>query len=111
MNKKNDMCAKTVIIKVNCPAYRGAPYPAFDEMHINESRFEDELRAKMWHVYIENGVGHVKWLSMEGEDPTSDWESEVKRAFQANGLKSGACIEVTFGSRDVGYTHEYELYI
>ena len=101
----------TKTINVLGPAYRGAPYPAFDEMHINESRFEDELRAKMWHVYIENGVGHVKWLSMEGEDPTSDWESEVKRAFQANGLKSGACIEVTFGSRDVGYTHEYELYI
>ena len=54
MSKKNDTCAKTVIIKVNCPAYRGAPYPVFDEMRINESRFEDELRAKRWHVYIEN---------------------------------------------------------
>ena len=111
MSKKNNTCAKTVIIKVNCPVYRGAPYPAFNEMRINESCFDDELRAKEWHACIENGVGHVKWLSMEGEDPTSDWESEVKRAFQANGLKSGACIEVTFGSRDVGYIHEYELYV
>ena len=27
-------------------AYRGASYPAFDEMRINESCFDDELRAK-----------------------------------------------------------------
>ena len=33
-------------INVLGPAYRGAPYPAFDEMRINESRFEDELRGK-----------------------------------------------------------------
>ena len=111
MSKKNDTCAKTVIIKVNCPAYRGAPYPAFDEMRINESCFDDELRAKEWHVYIENGVGHVEWLSMEGEDPTNNWETEVKRAFKENGLKVGDRIDVMFGSRDVGYTHEYELYV
>ena len=111
MSKKNNTCAKTVIIKVNCPADRGAPYPAFNEMHINESCFDDELRAKEWHACIENGVGHVKWLSMEGENPTDNWETEVKRAFKENGLKAGDRIDVMFGFRDVGYTHEYELYI
>ena len=98
-------------INVLGPAYRGAPYPAFNEMRINESRFEDELRGKNWDVSIKNGVGHVKWLSQEGENPTDRWETEVKRAFKANGLKDGAHIEVQFGSRDVGYVHEYELYV
>ena len=98
-------------INVLGPAYRGAPYPAFNEMCINESCFDDELRAKEWHACIENGVGHVKWLSMEGENPTDNWETEVKRAFKENGLKAGDRIDVMFGSRDVGYTHEYELYI
>ena len=111
MSKKNSNHAKTISIDISGPEYRGAPYPAFDEMRINESCFDDELRAKEWNAYIENGAGHVKWLSQHGEDPTYRWESEVKRAFKANGLKSGACIEVTFGSRDVGYIHEYELYV
>ena len=99
------------IINVLGPAYRGEPYPAFNEMCINESRFEDELRGKNWDARIENGVGHVEWLSYSGEDPTDRWETEVKRAFKANGLKDGAHIEVKFGSRDVGYVHEYELYV
>ena len=98
-------------INVLGPAYRGAPYPAFNEMRINESRFEDELRGKNWDARIENGVGHVEWLSYSGEDPTDRWETEVKRAFKANGLKDGAHIDVQFGSRDVGYVHEYELYV
>lgn len=111
MSKKNNKSTKTVRIDVIGPEYRGAPYPAFDKMCINESRFDDELRAKEWNVYIENGVGYVKWLSQDGEDPTDRWESEVKRAFRANGFKNGTCIEVTFGSRDVGYIHEYEMYV
>ena len=97
-------------IDVLGPAYRGAPYPAFNEMRINESRFEDELRGKQWDARIENGVGCIEWLSQEEENPTDRWENEVKRAFKANGLKDGARIEVLFGSRDVGYVHEYELY-
>ena len=99
------------IINVLGPAYRGAPYPEFNEMCINESRFEDELRGKAWDASIKNGVGHVEWLSYSGEDPTDSWETEVKRAFKANGLKDGAHIEVQFGSRYVGYVHEYELYV
>ena len=98
-------------INVLGPAYRGAPYPEFNEMCINESRFEDELRGKAWDASIKNGVGHVEWLSYSGEDPTDSWETEVKRAFKANGLKDGAHIEVQFGSRYVGYVHEYELYV
>lgn len=101
----------TTSIDVIGPEYRGAPYPAFDEMCINESCFDDEIRGKWWNAYIENGVGHVEWLSQEEEDPTDSWEAEVKRAFEANGLKSGARIEVKFGSRDVGIVHEYELYV
>ena len=101
----------TKTINVLGPAYRGAPYPAFNEMCINESRFEDELRGKQWDARIENGVGCIEWLSQEEENPTDRWENEVKRAFKANGLKDGARIEVLFGSRDVGYVHEYELYV
>lgn len=111
MNKKNSKKAETIYIDINGPEYRGAPYPAFDKMCINESLFDDELRAKEWNVYIEDGIGHVKWLSQKGEDPTSSWEFEVKRAFKVNGLKAGACIKVEFGSRDVGYVHKYELHV
>ena len=107
--KKSSKKAKTVTIDISGPEYRGAPYPAFNEMCINESCFEDGLRAKEWSAYIENGVGHVKWLSQREEYPTGSWETEVRRAFQANGLKNGARIEVVIGSRDVGYVHEYEL--
>ena len=96
-------------IDVAGPAYRGAPYPRFCKKSINESAFEDELRAKCWDVTIENDVGSIDWLSQEDEDPTTAWENEVKRAFAANGLKSGSTIHVKFGSRDTGYIHEYEL--
>lgn len=105
------MSTKTISIDVNCPTYRGAPVPKFDEMCINESCFEDELRGKNWDARIENGVGCIEWLSEVGEDPSDRWESEVKRAFKENGLKAGARIEVLFGSRDSGYVHEYELYV
>lgn len=111
MSKNSSSETKTISIDVNGPAYRGAPYPAFDKMSINESCFEDDLRAKEWNIYIENGAGRIRWLSQKGEDPTDSWESEVKRAFKANGLKSGACIEVIFGSRDVGYVHKYKLHV
>ena len=96
-------------IDVACPVYRGAPYPRFRKKAINESKFEDGLRAKCWNATIENGVGSIDWLSQEDEDPTTTWENEVRRAFAANGLKPGSTIHVKFGSRDTGYIHEYEL--
>lgn len=96
-------------IDVARPAYRGAPYPRFRKKAINVSKFEDGLRAKYLDAVIENDVGSIEWLSQEDEDPTSAWENEVKRAFAANGLKSGSTIYVKFGSRDTGYIHEYEL--
>lgn len=99
----------TKSIDVACPAYCGAPYPCFRKKAINESKFEDGLRAKYWDAVIENDVGNIKWLSQEDEDPTTAWENEVKRAFAANGLKLGSTIRVKFGSRDTGYIHEYEL--
>ena len=43
-------------IDVACPVYRGAPYPRFRKKAINESKFEDGLRAKCWNATIENGV-------------------------------------------------------
>ena len=105
------MSTKTISIDVNCPAYRGAPIPKFDKMRINESCFEDELRGKNWDACIESEVGRIAWLSEVGEDPSDRWESEGKRAFKENGLKTGARIDVMFGSRDSGYVHEYELYV
>ncbi len=98
-------------IDVNSPEYRGAPMPAFNARRVNESEFEDELRYKECSVTIEDGRGCVSWLSQEGDDPTERWENEIKRAFAENGLKPGSAIDVKFGSRDVGYTHCYTLFI
>lgn len=92
--------------------YRGAPYPAFDPKKINESKFEDGLRAKEWEtLIISDWTGEISWKSQVDEDPTIAWEREVKRAFAANGLKIGASIYVKFGARDTGFIHEYEMVI
>lgn len=98
-------------IDVEGPEYCGAPYPAFNKKAINESRFDDGLRGKRWNCEIRAGGGYVDWLSQEDEDPTESWETEIKRAFKANGLKKGSKIHVRFGSRDTSYIHEYDLEI
>lgn len=98
-------------IEVAGPVYRGAPYPKFDPMKINESRFEDELRIKWCEANIDliKNVGSVVWESQEAENPTEFWETEIKRAFKKNGLKPGSTIHVKFGSRDTGIIHDYDL--
>lgn len=99
-------------IDLACPDYRGAAYPAFDEKKVNESRFEDGLRAKWWDMCITSSTtGDVTWESQEDDDPTETWEAEIKRAFKANGLKNGSTIHVKFGSRDSGFIHNYVLTI
>jgi len=102
-------CTKKIGIDIASPECYGAPYPEFDKLKINERRFEHGLRPKYWDIWIQNGRGFVNWKSQEDEDPTSAWEAEVKRAFKANGLKCGQKIYVKFGSRDVGYVHDYVL--
>ncbi len=104
---KNDI----YYIEVVCPAYSGAPYPSFDENAINESKFEYSARYKECNTYIKDNNGYVKWISQSADDPTEQWENEVKRAFAANGLKNGSVIHVKFGSRDTGIIHDYELKI
>ena len=93
------------------PAYRGAPYPEFDPKKVNESKFEDDLRAKKWSIELNHSKksGSVFWLSQLAKDPTESWETELKRAFKKNGLKPGSTIHVKFGSRDTGVIHEYDL--
>lgn len=103
MKPDNEIC-----IDVATPEYHGAPCPAFDEKSVNESRFEDSLRAKSWSVTASNGVGYVDWLSQECEDPSEAWEAELKRAFKANGFTG--VIHVKFGSRDSGHVHNYDMH-
>lgn len=98
-------------IEVAGPEYSGAPYPPFDENAINESKFEHSVRYKEYKAYIKDNDGYVEWFSQSADDPTEQWENEVKRAFAANGLKNGSVIHVRFGSRDTGIIHEYELKI
>lgn len=100
---------KHLKIDIACPAWRGAPYPAFDKLKVNESKFEDGLRAKSWSIWIENGEGHIKWLSQNEDNPTDAWEFEVRRAFKENGLSQDQPIFVEFGSRSSGYIYEYVL--
>lgn len=98
-------------INVAGPEFRGAPYPKFDPKQINESKFEDGLRAKWYDasINLNENTGHVVWESQEDENPTGAWEDEVMRAFKENGLKPGSTIRVEFGSRDTGIIHEYDL--
>ena len=98
-----------IYLDVNCPVSSEEPCPPFDEKMVNESKFEHELRFKTCKIFIEDNVGHVRWLSYGSEDPTEAWEAEIKRAFIANGLAAGAKINVEFGSRDSGIVHKYEL--
>ena len=98
-------------IDVIGPMEYGAQYPMFSKKSINERMFEHGLRFKYFDAYIQNGNGYVSWLSYNDEDPTEAWESEVERAFKANGLKSKSKIYVKFGSRYTGYVHEYELVV
>lgn len=100
---------KSVYISVKGPAYGGAPYPPFSKKSINESKFEYECRFKEYSVEIRDGKGYVEWLSQDADDPTEAWETEIKRAFEANGLKSGDEILVKYGSRDTGCIHEFTI--
>ena len=65
-------------INVAGPMYRGAPYPKFNPKKINESKFEDGLRAKRWEASINlaENTGHVVWESQEDENSTSAWEND-----------------------------------
>lgn len=101
----------SIKIDVAGPKWRGAPYPKFNPKKINESRFEDDLRAKECSIELNSSKrsGSVFWLSQLAEDPTEFWEAEVKRALKKNGLKPGSTIHVKFGSRDTGIIHEYDL--
>ena len=101
-----------IYIYVAAPECRGAPYPSFDSKKVNESKFEDDLRAKWWDIGITSPItGYVTWEAQEAKNPTEAWENEVKRAFKANGLKRGSTIHVKFGSRDAGILHEYDLLV
>lgn len=100
-----------IYIDIAAPEYRGAPYPKFNKKKVNESKFEDGLRAKSCCLDIDRtkSRGTVSWLSQLDEHPSSAWKCEIKRAFKANGLKCGSTINCKFGSRDTGYIHEFEL--
>ena len=101
------MKTRTLNIRVNGPAYYGAPYPSFDKKQINESEFAKELRFKYYDAIIEDGTASIRWLSQEEPNPSKEWDEEVKRAFKANGYKGP--INVKFGSRDTDYINEYVL--
>lgn len=100
-----------VTIKLNGPAYLGAPQPPFNEKAVNESEFEHELRGKSWLMEIKDDTGYVEWESQEEENPSDAWKNEVKRAFKANGLEAGSNIYVKFGSRDTGLIHQFTIVI
>lgn len=100
---------KELYISLSAPEYRGAPYPVFDKMSVNESAFEDCVRAKSWSMCAKRGYGYVSWISQESDYPTEAWENEVKRAFKANGFEG--TVHVKFGSRMKGIHLEYDLQV
>ena len=96
-------------INVACPKCSGGPMPRFNSKSINESKFEPKVRFKEYDAYIDGQVGYVKWLAQETGNPSDAWETEIRRAFKANGLKDGSTIHVKFSSRSTRYVHEYDM--
>lgn len=112
------MAYRFVEIGVNAPAYRGAPMPRYNELMVNESEFDDGFRFKSAELYAyindekpEDSYGEVTWLSQEKRYADDDFKDEVARAFEANGVPTGAIITVKFGSRDSGIVEEFEIEI
>lgn len=81
-----DLKAFANMIKVNAPASRGEPYPAFKETRINESEIPDNMRYKMWDAdVIDNKTIELTWLTQEEFTPADSeiFIEEIKRAINA----------------------------
>lgn len=99
-------------IKVNAPAYAGAPVPAFNAKRINESELGGtDLRFKEYGAWLDVAAkeGNVDWLAQETNSPNDDFDHEIVRAFVANGAKPGTTIHIRFGCRGDGYKVNYDL--
>ena len=93
---------KSKFHRVAGPVYRGAAYPAFDPAAINESRIEDECRAK-WYEFDLNPLAqiiNIKWETQEECTEHSQLLEEIKRCFTY--LKFKGYIKVKIFDRD-GY--------
>ena len=96
-------------VRIRCaaPEERGAPYPEFDPLAINESRFEAECRFKNFSAGIEGGRASVFWRAQESERPTAAFDEEVRRAFLANGATG--VVDVTWTSRGAPRELRYSI--
>lgn len=98
-----DMMKDDVINFLNGPAYRGAPYPEYDPLKINEAKFQDEWRAK--EVKFQKGIEKdgsvslcISWCSQGvGTDNGKSFFTEVCRMVAENAkiyLGNGSKLKV-----------------
>lgn len=96
-------------VRIDCaaPEYAGAPYPEFDPLAINESRFERDCRFKEFNAGITGGKAKLLWKSQEAERPTPAFDEEIRRAFLANGAEG--VVDVTWKSRHSSLELRYAI--
>lgn len=89
---------------VNGPEYRGAPHPIWKERCINESRFEDDLRAKQVDCYIEDNTLVINWISQSWHYNTNSLFKEIERwakyLANKNNLEDIVYIDINLKDRD-----------
>lgn len=103
--------------EVNCPSYRGAAMPPYDEEKINESNFNDSIRYKEYDYKVSNKhYASLIWVSQEPCDGNyTDFKEELTRYFKymANkcNMTESFTIEVNLSDRDdcENYTFYIEL--
>lgn len=80
------------------PEFRGAEYPEFDPLKINESRIPDCMRFKEYEYVDCGSVDHLR-LVWTTQEPYTDEEREsflleVRRALKENGCTGQLDVEV-----------------
>lgn len=107
-------------IRVNSPAYRGAPDPAFDPLQLNPNRYMDEMRPKEYwmdkgfdpNTYVFNYVTQGDFEADDVEDFVEEFYRAVDENIKQHGYKAPLTIILNVKSRDGeanGY-YETELY-
>lgn len=88
-----------------------APWPEFDEKKINEKLIPEDEQYKECEAFIEDGVGHLEWITQACGSPSDQFNEEIIRAFRANGLKIGDVIHVSYSMRGESGMMWYDLTI
>lgn len=103
-------------IRVNSPAYRGAPDPAFDPLQLNPNRYMDEMRPKEYwmdkgfdpNTYVFNYVTQGDFEADDVEDFVEEFYRAVDENIKQHEYKAPLTIILNVKSRDGEANGHYE---